>query len=97
VKPNRRRQRRVKKPSPQPQSEPAPPPLPAAGAEGSPTVEPGVENELLTVEQMAKILQVCKKSVFEMAKAGRLPRPVRLTPRCVRWRRSDLGEWIKAL
>lgn len=89
MKPNRRRQRRVKKPSPQPKSKPAPPPR---KDEGSPSVEPGVENELLTVEQMAKILHVCKKSVFEMAKAGRLPRPVKLTPRCVRWRRSDLSE-----
>jgi predicted DNA-binding transcriptional regulator AlpA len=63
----------------------APAPVSPAGASAAPAaIEP-----LLTAEQVAAILGVRPKRVYELGIPG-----VRLSVHCVRWRRADLSAWI---
>lgn len=32
-------------------------------------------------------------SIYRLLDAGRFPRPLRITPRCVRWLESEIAEW----
>jgi predicted DNA-binding transcriptional regulator AlpA len=61
-----------------------------------PTVPPAaaVEPLLLSARQAAKVCGVSLATWHRMASAGRCPAPVRLSRGCVRWRKSDLEEWI---
>ncbi|MHA7295534.1 helix-turn-helix transcriptional regulator [Arthrobacter sp. HLT1-21] len=49
---------------------------------------------LLTVPQAAEMLQLSPKTLANWASAGTGPRRVKLTARDIRYRRSDLMEFI---
>jgi predicted DNA-binding transcriptional regulator AlpA len=51
---------------------------------------------LLAAREAAGLLTVGLTTFWKMHSAGRLPAPVRLTARTVRWRREELGKWIAA-
>jgi excisionase family DNA binding protein len=53
-----------------------------------------MEPELLTVREVAAALKVSPRQIWKLAASGRLPPPVRLS-RSVRWRRSDISEFIR--
>lgn len=46
-----------------------------------------------SVKQIANRYSVHEKTIWRWTRNGQFPRPVRLTPGCVRWRESDLAEW----
>jgi predicted DNA-binding transcriptional regulator AlpA len=46
--------------------------------------------ELLTPDDMARFLQLQRRSVLELSRCGRIPLPVRLGHRTLRWRRADV-------
>ena len=46
------------------------------------------------VQEMTRLSQA---SVYKKVAEGLLPRPVRLSPRCVRWRESELHAVIESL
>ncbi len=48
---------------------------------------------LLDARATAALIGVSSRSVYRLADAGKMPRPVRLG-RLVRWRRADLDDWI---
>ena len=48
---------------------------------------------LMTVEQLAKVLQVSIRSVWRMRSAGQVPPPVKIGGG-VRWRVRDVQSWI---
>lgn len=50
---------------------------------------------LLTVRQLAIMLQLSPKTIARMRRAGRLPAPVR-RGRAVRWRLDDVTRWLDA-
>lgn len=50
---------------------------------------------LLSVEQVATILTVSKRTVWRMLSAGELIQPVRVRGN-TRWRHAELQEWIDA-
>ena len=52
---------------------------------------------LLTAEQVAELLSVHVMTVRKWADAGRLPPPVRIGPRAVRWRSEAIDRWVDAL
>lgn len=58
-------------------------------------METTLEKELLNVGQVAGMLNICIRSVYRMADAGKMPRPVKLGSR-VLWRRRELEKWIDA-
>ena len=51
--------------------------------------------ELLTAAESAEMAGVGKRSWWRYVSSGRAPAPVRLGG-VVRWRRSELAEWITA-
>lgn len=52
-----------------------------------------IARPLLTVRQLADLLQVSTRTIWRMQSAGDLPEPVRIS-RSVRWRRSDIDYWL---
>ena len=51
--------------------------------------------ELLTAAEAAEVAGVAKRSWWRYVSSGKAPAPVRLGG-AVRWRRSELVEWIAA-
>ena len=49
--------------------------------------------ELLSVKNAAALLNCSERTVYRLADAGRLPRPVKLGS-LVRWRKGELTAWI---
>lgn len=47
--------------------------------------------QLLTVKQVANMLGIGKSTVWELARTGKLPKPIKLSSRITRWRMSDFG------
>ena len=54
-------------------------------------------DRLLRISQVQEMTGLSRASVYKMVADGRLPPPVRLSSRCVRWRESELLETIEAL
>ena len=50
---------------------------------------------LLDVNGLAALLNCGARTVYRLADAGRLPRPVKLGA-LVRWRRAEIDEWLAA-
>ncbi|MGH8013318.1 MAG: helix-turn-helix transcriptional regulator [Blastocatellia bacterium] len=51
-------------------------------------------SKLLTEIQVAKILQVKPKTVAKWRREGRLPEPVVITPKVIRFRSDDIAALI---
>ena len=56
-----------------------------------------VEQEFLTVKQAAEMCGMGPTKLRELVKQGRFPKPVKLSSRWVRWRRTDIQKWIAEL
>jgi excisionase family DNA binding protein len=52
---------------------------------------------LLTAKQVADLLGTSKRQVWRLESAGRIPKPVRLGGRLVRWRWTDLVGFVDQL
>ena len=59
------------------------------------TLDPEHLRELLTAAESAAMAGVAKRSWWRYVSSGKAPAPVRLGG-AVRWRRSELAEWIQA-
>jgi excisionase family DNA binding protein len=57
--------------------------------------DPAAAPVLLDVRVVAQILHCSPRHVYRLADAGRMPAPVRLGA-LVRWRRSELLDWLAA-
>ena len=53
-----------------------------------------IENQLMTVEDIAKLLHVSVRTVWRLRRNASLPRPVKIGGG-VRWRSSDVKAWIE--
>ncbi len=54
-------------------------------------------SELLTLPEVAKLVNVAPRTVTRWVTQGRIPHPVKIVPGrrgTVRWRRSELLDWI---
>ena len=56
---------------------------------------PATSPALLDVRAVAQLLGCSARHVYRLADAERMPSPVRLGT-LVRWRRSDLDDWLAA-
>jgi predicted DNA-binding transcriptional regulator AlpA len=65
---------------------------PTAEVIGGPERAPA---ELLNVEAVARLCSCATRTVYRLADAGRLPRPLKLGG-MVRWRRGEIVDWIAA-
>ena len=59
------------------------------------TLDPEHLRELLSAAESAEMAGVAKRSWWRYCSSGKAPAPVRLGGN-VRWRRSELAEWIAA-
>ena len=50
--------------------------------------------ELLKKLEVARILGISVQTVVRMTESGRLPEPLRLSAKTIRWRRADIEVWI---
>jgi predicted DNA-binding transcriptional regulator AlpA len=51
---------------------------------------------LLDVIQAAEMLNISRSTFWTLHDSGRVPRPLRLSPRVIRWRREELAAWVAA-
>ena len=54
-------------------------------------------DRLLTIKEVCKITALCATKLREMIGAGKFPRGKQLGPRAVRWRLSEVQEWMESL
>lgn len=52
------------------------------------------ENETMTVAEVCGAAKVCRATLGRWAKMGLCPSPVKLGPRCLRFRRADIEAWL---
>ena len=53
-------------------------------------------DRLLTIDEVAELTGLTKGSLYHFVSQRRIP-VVRLSKRCIRFRQSDLSEWIETL
>jgi predicted DNA-binding transcriptional regulator AlpA len=58
---------------------------------------PNGPDRLLTAQSLARLLDVSLRQIWRLRAARRLPSPVRLGRRTVRWRESDISEYVRSL
>jgi excisionase family DNA binding protein len=51
--------------------------------------------EFLTKQELAELLKVDEKTIYRMVQSGKLPKPFRLSKRCLRFDRTEVFEWLK--
>ncbi len=49
-----------------------------------------------TAAEAAALLGISRAMFFKMNSAGKVPLPVYMSPRCPRWRRTELLDWLAA-
>lgn len=49
---------------------------------------------MMTYEQVAEVLGVSRETVWRRVVVGKMPKPVKLGYRTVRFRRQDIEEWV---
>jgi excisionase family DNA binding protein len=52
---------------------------------------------LMTVEDLADVLHVSRRTIFRLRARGALPAPVRLSGSIIRWRQGDVRDFLDAL
>jgi excisionase family DNA binding protein len=53
-----------------------------------------IDPELLTTTEAAKLCGIGSRTLWRWSHSGRAPRPVKLSGRCVRYKRADVLKWI---
>jgi excisionase family DNA binding protein len=56
----------------------------------------GTANMLIGVDELVAMLKVSKRTVYRLVATGRLPAPLRVGSRTVRWSRAAVTAWINA-
>ena len=50
--------------------------------------------QLITAEELAKLMQVSERTLWRLLSSGKLPKPLRFG-RNTRWRLADVNDWIQ--
>jgi excisionase family DNA binding protein len=53
--------------------------------------------DLLTKQEVARLLKVSVRTIERHVALGKLPQPIRLSQRCIRWRRQDFDDHLERL
>lgn len=53
--------------------------------------------KLLTRKEVEHIIGLKRSTIYDWMRSGRFPRPMRLGPKAVRWRQSDITTWMEEL
>ncbi|MBL4538209.1 MAG: AlpA family phage regulatory protein [Oceanicaulis sp.] len=60
------------------------------------TFEPVASEQMLKINDVAKLTSLSRSTIYALVDAGRFPRPRRLAARRVAWSREDVRQWIDA-
>ncbi|WP_082322116.1 helix-turn-helix transcriptional regulator [Variovorax paradoxus] len=52
---------------------------------------------LLRCPAVVALVGLSRSEIYRRMAAGTFPRPVKLGPRCSRWRAQEIGEWLEEL
>ena len=55
-----------------------------------------LSTRLLRLDEVISIIGMKRSWILQKVKDGKFPKPLRLSPRAVAWRQSDVMEWINA-
>ena len=57
----------------------------------------GSADTLITTPDLVKLLGVARQTIWRLRKADDFPRPIRVSPtdRIIRYRKSDIDDWIR--
>ena len=56
-----------------------------------------MDDRLLRLEEVKRITGLSRSSIYRKMEEGTFPRSVRVTSSSVRWRRSDIDDWMESL
>jgi prophage regulatory protein len=74
---------------------------PMAATETAPSalalVAYNVGDRLLRLPEVARTVGVSRATIYRYVDSGRLPRPVKISTRCIAWRASEITAWMAAL
>ena len=65
-------------------------------ANPTPAPEPLADRLALDAAGLGRALGLSVRAIRRLDSAGKLPRAVRLSRRCVRWRLSEIEKWLAA-
>ena len=54
------------------------------------------EHDFLRVEQVAKMVSIGKTTVWVWSRAGKFPKPFKLSPSVTVWKAADVLAWMEA-
>jgi len=52
-------------------------------------------DKMLKVNQVEKMVGISESTIYKLVKQGMFPEQVRISTRCVRWRLSEVQEWMQ--
>jgi prophage regulatory protein len=52
--------------------------------------------QLLRLPEVRAKLGLSRSAIYRLVAAGKFPQPLKLTPRTIAWRLSELDSWIEA-
>lgn len=52
-------------------------------------------DKMLKIKQVEKLVSISESTVYKLVKQGLFPEQVRISTRCVRWRLSEVQEWMQ--
>jgi len=58
-------------------------------------MKPHSEDRLLKVSELAKFLGVAPSTIYRWLDNGKLPQPYEIGDAAVRWRMSEINQWLE--
>ena len=55
-----------------------------------------IAGALLRIDAVCSVVSLSRATIYRLMAAGTFPQPVRITPRCMRWRAEDIAAWSAA-
>ena len=55
-----------------------------------------MQDRLLRRQEVEKITGLSRSSIYRKIKDGDFPRPIRVGPKAVRWKLSEINAWIES-
>ncbi len=59
-----------------------------------PEINAEENRDLLKAQQVAQRLSISVRTLWRLVDRGKFPRPIRYTRKLVRWKTSDLTDWL---
>ena len=55
-----------------------------------------VEDRLLTRTEVEALIRMSRSAIYRLMRTGQFPEPLRIGPRAVRWKRSEVEHWLES-